>query len=94
MDGGKERIKFFTLCVLIQIFIVMSKFSVEACPQVQYWLVFNEMKDTSYHILSQKDQKLKRKFVFDIPKLKFQNKLNTQNLHLFGFFETNRSLGA
>ena len=74
-NGWRERIKFFTLCVLIQIFIVMSKFSVEACPQVQYWLVFNKMKDTSYHIMSQKDQKLKRKFVFDIPKLKFQNKL-------------------
>ena len=38
------------------------------------WLS-KEKKDTSFHIMSQKDQKLKRKLTFDIPKFKFQNGL-------------------
>ena len=36
-------------------------------------LISKERKVTSFHDMSQKDQKLKRKLTFDIPKFKFQN---------------------
>ena len=58
------------------------------------WL-YKERKDTSCHIMSQKNQKLKRKFTFDIPKFKFQNRLEqkTSNFWAFlrqtGLFEPN-----
>ena len=43
--------------------------------QIENWKEFSkERKDTSCHIISQKDQKLWRKFTFDISKFKFQNK--------------------
>ena len=44
--------------------------------------------------MSQKDQKFKRKLTFDIPKFKFQNGLEWKTSIFFGFFETNRSVGA
>ena len=44
--------------------------------------------------MSQTDQKLKRKLTFDIPKFKFQNELEWTTSFFFGFFETNRSVGA
>ena len=53
----------------------MYKFSMEACPQMKYELVIQKRKDNSCRIISQKDQKLKRKLTFDIPKIKFQNGL-------------------
>ena len=34
-----------------------------------------ERKGTSFHIMSKKNEKFKRKFTFDISKLKFQNGL-------------------
>ena len=49
----------------------MYKFSMEACPQMKYELVIPKRKDKSCLIISQKDQKLKRKLTFDIPKIKF-----------------------
>ena len=57
------------------------------------WLS-KEKKDTSFHIMSQKDQKLKRKLTFDITKFKFQNELEWTTSFFFGFFETNRPVGA
>ena len=68
---GKNPI--FTFCDSNETFIFMSKFSMEACPQMN-WLS-KERKDSSFHNMSQKDQKLKRKLTFDIPKFKFQNGL-------------------
>ena len=48
--------------------------SMEACPQMKYELVVQRKEGYifSYHV--QKDQKFKRKFTFDIPKFKFQNR--------------------
>ena len=47
------------------------------------WL-FKERKDTSYHILSKKHKNLERKFIFDIPNIKFQNGLEQKTI-FFGF---------
>ena len=41
----------------------------EGCTQLK------KRKDTSFNIMSQKEQKLKRKLTFDIPKFKFKNGL-------------------
>ena len=57
-------------------------------------LFSKEMKGTYFHNMSEKDQKLKRKLTFDIPKFKFQNELEWTTSFFFGFFETNRSVGA
>ena len=48
------------------------------------WLS-EERKDTSCHIMSQKDQKFKRKFTFVIPKFKFQNRLKQQTPIFWAF---------
>ena len=44
-----------------------------------------ERKDTIFHIMSQKDQKLKRKLTFDIPKFKFQNGLEQKTSNYLAF---------
>ena len=64
------------------------------CPNLAWKLAYKwslnwlskEKKDTSFHIMSQKDQKLKRKWTFDIPKLKFQNRLEQKTSKCFCFF--------
>ena len=48
----------------------MSKFSMEAFLEINYELVFKERKGTSFHNMSQKDQKFSRKLTFDILKFK------------------------
>ena len=72
MDGGENY--FFTFWDLNETFIFMSKFSVEACPQIKFELVVQrkeENNDNFFHNMSRKDQKLKRKLTFDISKFKF-----------------------
>ena len=48
------------------------------------WLS-KERKDTSVHIMSQKDQKFNSKFTFDIPKFKFQNGLKQKTSNFWAF---------
>ena len=48
------------------------------------WLS-KEMKDTSFHIISQKDQQFKIKLTFDDPKIKFQNGLKQQTSNFWAF---------
>ena len=48
------------------------------------WLS-KKRKDTSFHIMSQKDQNFERKFTFDIPKLKFQNGLKEKTFNFWAF---------
>ena len=67
--------QYFTFCDSNETFNLMSKCSVEACPQMKFELVIQKRKDTFFHNMSLKDQKLKRKLTFDIPMFKFQNGL-------------------
>ena len=48
------------------------------------WLS-KERKDTSFHIMSKKDKKFKRKLTFDIPKFKFQNGLEQKTSICWAF---------
>ena len=48
------------------------------------WL-FKERKGTSFHIMSKKDHKFKRKFTFGIPKFKFQNGLEQKTSYFWAF---------
>ena len=57
------------------------------------WLS-RERKDTSLSIMSQKDQKLKRKFTLDIPKFKFQNILKQKTSNLWAFFLDKQVCGS
>ena len=68
---------FFTFCDLNQIFIFMSKFSMEACPQIKYKLVVyrKEGHKSSYNVPKRPKVIEKKEFTFDIPKFKFQNRL-------------------
>ena len=59
----------------------------------QNWLS-KEMKDTSCHIISQKDQQFKRKLTFDIPKFKFQNGLKLKTPNFWAFLRQTCLLGA
>ena len=76
-NGWRGRIHFFTFYDLNETFI---------CPNLAWKLAHKwsmnwwskEGKDTIFYIISQKDQKFKRKLTFDI----------------LGFFETNRSVDA
>jgi hypothetical protein len=68
----------------------ISKFSMEACPQKKYELVVQERKDTSFHIMSQKDQTFERKLNFD----QVSKQTRTENFHFLGFFKTNRYVEA
>ena len=66
----------------------MSKFSVEACPRIKFELVVQrkeEKNDKSFHNMSRKDQKLKRKLTFDISKFKFQNGLKQKTSNFWAF---------
>ena len=81
MDGGEESI-FFTFCDLNETFIFMSKFSMEACPQMKFELVVQRKEG---HVLTQKYQKLKRKLTFYIPKFKFQNGLKQKTSNFWAF---------
>ena len=45
-----------------------------------------ERKDTSCHIMSQKDQRYQTNFTFDIPKFKFQNRLKQKTSNCLAFF--------
>ena len=73
-NGWRERIYFFTFCDLNENFIFMSKFNVEACPQMKYELVVQrkEGHTFSYHV--PKRPKVTKKLTLDIPKFKFQNR--------------------
>ena len=76
----------FTFCDFIETLICMSKFSMEACPQMKYELVFQKKrKDTSCHIMSQKDKHFDRKITFNIPKFEFQNGIEPKTFN-FGAF--------
>ena len=44
-----------------------------------------ERRGTSCHTMSQKDQKIKRKLTFDIPKFKFQNGLKQKTSSCWAF---------
>ena len=48
------------------------------------WLS-RERKNTSCHIMSQKDQKFNRILNLDIPKFHFQNKLEKKTSHVWAF---------
>ena len=48
------------------------------------WLS-KESKNTSFNIMSQKDQKFKRKFTFDIQNVKFQNGLKQKTFPFLAF---------
>ena len=82
-NGGRGKIHFCTFCDSNESLIFMSKFSMEACPQMNWWS--KESKDTIFHIMSQKDQKLNRKLTFDIPKFKFHNGLEQKTSNIWSF---------
>ena len=42
-------------------------------------------ENTIFHVISRKDQKLKRKLTFDIPKFKFQNRLEQKTSIFLAF---------
>ena len=48
------------------------------------WLS-KERKNTYFQIMSQKDQKFKRKLAFDIPKFKFQNRFKQKTSNFWAF---------
>ena len=58
----------------MKLFIFMSKFSMETCLQIKLNWLSKERKDTFFHIMSQKDQKPRRKLTIEIPKFKFPNR--------------------
>ena len=90
-NGYRGRINLLKFCDLNATFIFMSKFSMEAGPQMKYELVVQRKQVISCHIMSQKDQKFKRKFNFDSLKLKFHNRFKPKTSY-FKAFETRRSV--
>ena len=70
----------------VSFMIVMSKFSMEACPQMKYELVVQRKEGHifSYHVRKER-KKFKRKLTFDIPKFKFQIGLEQKTSTCWGF---------
>ena len=57
-------------------------------------LFSKERKGTFFHIMSQKDKKLKKKKDFWYFKVQVSKWTWIENFPILGFFETNRSVGA
>ena len=93
MDGGEESIlsHFFTQMKLLSL---CPNLAWNLAHKLSMNLLSKERKDTYFHIMSQKDQKFRRKLTFDIPKFKFQNGLKQKTSNGWAFFGTNRSVGA
>ena len=84
MDGREESIfSHFVTCMKL----------LSVCPNLAWKLAHKlnmnwlpkKRKDTSFHIMSPKNQKLKRNFTFDIPRFKFQNGLEQKTSNLWAF---------
>ena len=58
----------------------------EACPQMKYELVVKWKEDKTFHIMAQKD-KVEKKIDFDIPNLKFQNRLELKTSVRWNFLQ-------
>ena len=59
----------------------------EACPKTKYELVVRKKeKHNFFYIIFPKDQKLKRKFNFDIPKFQFPNGVEQKTSQFWAFF--------
>ena len=90
----RGRNTFLGFCDSNETLIFMSKFSMKAFLKNIMNLFSKERKCTSFHSMSQKDQKFWRKLTFDISKFKFQNGLEKKTSKCWAFFQTNRSVGA
>ena len=81
---------FFIFCDSNETFIFMSKFSMEACPQMKYELVVQrkEGHNFSYHFPKRPKVATQKKLTFDIPNFKFQLELiKVSNLLVFSIKE-------
>ena len=90
----RGRIIFFAFCNLNETFIFMSNLAWKLAHKWNMNWCSKERKVTIFHVMSQKDHKLKRKFTFDIQKFKFQNRIKQKTSNCLAFFLTNWSVGA
>ena len=86
----EEEFFFFTFCDLNETLIFMSKFRMEACPQMKYELVV-QRKEEYITCPKTKIPKVEKKIDFLYSKVNISKRSQTENFQWLGVFETNVS---